>query len=502
MKWNNNQIALKLSSALGLALSLSWPAAGGSSNPPPTLKIEEQGISADLRARTSFAPVIKKVSPSIVNIYSTMTIRGGQTRNPVLEDPFLRRFFGEDGEDGGQRAPRARKAQSLGSGVVVSPNGYILTANHVVEGADKVKVSLGGGEGTEFDAKVIGTDPPTDIAVLRIEAKDLPAITITDSDKLEVGDTVLAVGNPFDVGRTVTMGIVSATSRGGFGINAYEDFIQTDAAINPGNSGGALIDAEGRLVGINTAILSGSGGFQGVGFAVPINLVRYVMDQITKEGKVSRGYLGVRLQQDLTPALGRKLNLPNLNGALVASVEPGSPAAKAGLKEGDFITELNDKKVADMRQLRLSVAQMAPGTKVNLKVLRDGKDRTMSIVLGKMPEDMFTRNERQPSREQGQGVDALDGVEVVDLDSRAKRQLGVPNNVQGALVSGVDPDSNAAEAGLHQGDVIVEIDRHPVPNAQQAVNLSDQSKGDEILLRVWTPRMGMRYVTVDNKKRK
>jgi len=429
-----------------------------------------------------------------------MTIRGSQSRNPILDDPFLRRFFGEDGEESPR--PRARKAQSLGSGVIVSPNGYVLTANHVVEGADKVKVSLGGGEGTEFDAKVIGTDPPTDIAVLRIEGKDLPAITITDSDKLEVGDTVLAVGNPFDVGRTVTMGIVSATSRGGFGINAYEDFIQTDAAINPGNSGGALVDAEGRLVGINTAILSGSGGFQGVGFAVPINLARYVMDQITREGKVSRGYLGVRLQQEVTPALARKFNLPNTSGAMIAYIEPGSPAAKAGLKEGDFITDLDNRKVTDMRQLRLMVARMAPGAKVNLKLLRDAKERTISLVLGKMPEDMFTRNERQPSREQGEGVDALDGVEVVDLDSRAKRQLDVPTNVQGALVSGVDPDSNAAEAGLRQGDVIVEIDRHPVPNAQQAVNLSDQSKGDEILLRVWSARMGMHYLTVDNRKKK
>jgi len=263
MKSKNIGIGAKLSFALGLALTLASPALAASNNPAPALKIEEQGISQDLRARTSFAPIIKKVSPSTVNIYSTMTIRGSQSRNPILDDPFLRRFFGEDGEESPR--PRARKAQSLGSGVIVSPNGYVLTANHVVEGADKVKVSLGGGEGTEFDAKVIGTDPPTDIAVLRIEGKDLPAITITDSDKLEVGDTVLAVGNPFDVGRTVTMGIVSATSRGGFGINAYEDFIQTDAAINPGNSGGALVDAEGRLVGINTASLAAAVVFRALG---------------------------------------------------------------------------------------------------------------------------------------------------------------------------------------------------------------------------------------------
>jgi len=235
---------------------------------------------------------------------------------------------------------------------------------------------------------------------------------------------------------------------------------------------------------------------------VPINLARYVMDQITREGKVSRGYLGVRLQQEVTPAPARKFNLPNTSGAMIAYIEPGSPAAKAGLKEGDFITDLDNRKVTDMRQLRLMVARMAPGAKVNLKLLRDAKERTISLVLGKMPEDMFTRNERQPSREQGEGVDALDGVEVVDLDSRAKRQLDVPTNVQGALVSGVDPDSNAAEAGLRQGDVIVEIDRHPVANAQQAVNLSDQSKGDEILLRVWSARMGMHYLTVDNRKKK
>jgi serine protease Do len=508
MKWNHKTRVAELTFGVAIALTVlaqAPPLAAASTNPLVMLKVDEQGISPDLRARTSFAPVIKKVSPSIVNIYSTMTIRGGgQMRNPFLEDPFLRRFFGGDDNDENPR-PRARKAQSLGSGVIVSANGYILTANHVVEGADKVKVSLGGGDGTEFDAKVIGTDPPTDVAVLKIEGKDLPAITITDSDKLEVGDTVLAVGNPFDVGRTVTMGIVSATSRGGFGINAYEDFIQTDAAINPGNSGGALVDAEGRLVGINTAILSGSGGFQGVGFAVPINLARYVTDQIIKEGKVSRGYLGVHLEPNLTPALAKKFNLPNVSGALVAEVEPSSPAAKAGFKEGDFVTEVNDKKVSDMRLFRLMVAQMAPGTKIDVKILRDGKERTLSVVLGKMPDDMFTRNQRQRQtpREGGEGVDALDGVEVVDLDSRTKRQLGIPANVQGALVSAVDPDSNAADAGLSQGDVIVEIDRRPVTSAQVAVDLSDKSKADQILLRVWTPRGGgMHYLTVDNRKRK
>ena len=493
----------RLAKGFGIAFLtvLTWPVFA-STNPPPIVKLEEEGISQDLRSHTSYAPIIKKVAPSVVNIYSTLTIRDRQSRNPFLEDPFFRRFFGEDNDREQSSRPRTHKAQSLGSGVIVSPNGYILTANHVVEGADKIKVSLGGG-GAEYDAKIIGTDPPTDVAVLRVEAKDLPAITITDSDKLEVGDTVLAVGNPFDVGRTVTMGIVSAVSRGGFGINAYEDFIQTDAAINPGNSGGALVDVEGRLVGINTAILSGSGGFQGVGFAVPVNLARYVMEQITKEGKVARGYLGVYLQPDMTPEVARKFDLPNTSGALVTEVEPGSPGARAGLKEGDFVIEVNGKKISDMRQLRLMVAQLAPGTKANIKLLRDGKERTLTAVVGKMPEEKFTPTGRSSPREQtSSGYDALDGVEVVDLNSQTRRQLGTPASLQGALISAVDPDSNAAEAGLKAGDVIVEIDRHPVANAQQAVELSDKSKGEQILLRVWTPRGGVRYVTVDNRKRK
>jgi serine protease Do len=452
-----------------------------------------------LRARTSLAPVIKNVSASVVNIYSTMTLRGRQANNELMDDP-LRRFFGEDSPS--EQAPRrSHKAQNLGSGVIVSPNGYILTANHVVEGADKVRVSLGAGE-AEYPARIIGSDPPTDIAVLKIDAEDLPAVTITDSTKLEVGDTVLAVGNPFDVGRTVTMGIVSAVSRGGFGINAYEDFIQTDAAINPGNSGGALVDVQGRLVGINTAIMSGSGGFQGVGFAVPINLARYVMDQITKEGKVSRGFLGVSLEQDLSTSLARKLGLPNTAGALVNDVEPNSPAAKAGIKSEDFVTELNGKKVTDMRQLRLAIAQLAPGTKATVKVLRDGKEKSITATLGTFPERLLTRSDRGQPKDQTTGIDALDGVEVVDLDARSRRQLRLPDDLGGALVSHVDPDSNAAEAGLATGDVIVQIDRKPVTSAEAAVKLSDKASGDQILLRVWSPRGGMHPLVVDNVKRK
>jgi S1-C subfamily serine protease len=261
-----------------------WMATKSGPNPPAKVTVQDTPLNRELRAPISFAPVARKVGPSVVNIYSTMIIK--ERPDPFSEDPFLRRFFG-DQFGGGQ--PRERKAQGLGSGVIVSPDGYILTANHVVEGASKIKISFSSGA-QEYDAKVIGTDPPTDIAVLKLDGKvNLPAITLADSDKLEVGDVVLAVGNPFGVGQTLTLGIISGLSRGGFGITGYEDFIQTDAAINPGNSGGALVDAEGRLVGINTAIFSRSGGFQGVGFAVPINMARYVMDRLIASGRVSRG---------------------------------------------------------------------------------------------------------------------------------------------------------------------------------------------------------------------
>jgi len=476
-------------------------------NPPARLKVDDTPLNREVKARTSFSPIIKKIGPSVVNIYSTMTVKQRSMRDLLGDDPSLRRFFGEDPSDQrqDQRKPRSFKAQSLGSGAIVSPDGYILTANHVVEGADRVKVALGSGE-REFEAKVIGTDSPTDIAVLKIDANDLPSIIIADSDKLEVGDTVLAVGNPFELGRTVTAGIVSATSRG-VGINAYEDFIQTDAAINMGNSGGPLVDAQGRLIGVNTMIFSRSGGFSGIGFAVPSNLARYVMDRLITEGKVTRGYLGVRLQPDVTPDLAKQFNLPDISGALVTTVEPGSPGAKAGLKEGDFVIEFNSKKVTDMRQLRLMVSETNPGSKANLKVIRDGKEKNLSATLGQMPDELLAdgTRPRQGNRNQNEN-DALDGVEVTDLDAQTRKQFNIPGSVHGVLVSSVDESSNSAEAGLHSGDVIVEINRQPVGNANEAITLSEKAKGDRILLRVWSPGQrgggGPHYLTVDNTKRK
>src|SRR4051812_11846852 len=386
MKKLLGSVARCLSIVLLAQSGLVW----AKTNAPPKVTVEDAPLSREVKARTSFAPVIKKVAPSVVNISSSMTIHERGNSNPLSEDPFFRRFFGEDSMD--QSQPRDRKAQSLGSGVIVSPDGYILTASHVVEGADKVKVSLASGE-KDFDAKVIGTDPPTDVAVLKIEAKnDLPVIPIGDSDKLEVGDAVLAIGNPFAVGQTVTMGIVSGVGRNGLGITGYENFIQTDAAINPGNSGGALVDAEGRLVGINTAILSRTGGNMGIGFSVPVNLARYVMDRLVTEGKVTRGYLGINIQP-LTRELAKLFHLPDeSSGVMVGGVSADSPAEKAGLKDGDVILDFNGKKVSEPSALQLLVSQTPPGTKVDLRILRtqeNGKsaEKSITVTLAELPKE-------------------------------------------------------------------------------------------------------------------
>ncbi len=476
-------------------------------NAPPKLTIENTPLKPEVKAATSYAPIIKKVAPSVVNISTTTTVKDRSYRRMFSEDPFFRRFFGEDAEGQNQGRSRNRREQSLGSGVIVSSDGYVLTASHVVEGADKVRVALATGE-REFDARVVGADSMTDIAVLKVDASNLPALTIADSDKLEVGDSVLAVGDPFGVGQTVTLGIVSAMERGGLGIARYENFIQTDAAINPGNSGGALTDIQGRLVGINTAIVSRSGGYQGVGFAVPINLARYVMEQVTTNGKVTRGFLGLELQPDLSLDIVKQMSLPDLNGALVTSVSPGTPAAKAGIKDGDFIVEFNGKKVMDHRQFRLMVSQTAPKTEVKIRLLREGKEKILTASLGELKERVASTDPRStpPARPHGEsGTDALDGVEVTDLDSTARRHADIPEDIKGALVTSVDPDSNAAEAGLRSGTVIMEINRQSVRGADDAVAMSEKAKGERILLRIWrgSGDEGLTsYLSVDNTKHK
>ena len=473
----------------------------------PNISVSTTPINRDAKLGTSYAPIVKKAAPSVVNIYSTRTVRVQPRRNPFRNNPMFRQFFGDQlPQDDPQ--PRERKEEGLGSGVIISPNGYILTANHVVDGADEIKVSIANDDKKEYTAKIIGTDPQTDVAVLKIDAKDLPAITLADSDQLEIGDVVLAIGNPFGVGQTVTMGIVSGLGRHGYGINGehgYENFIQTDAAINPGNSGGALVDAEGRLIGINTWIATSSGGSEGVGFAVPINMARRSMERLISGGKVTRGYLGIDLQ-DITPGLAQDFNLPTQNGALVGDIRPGTPAEKAGIKSGDVIIAFNGKDVSDSHELQLAVSQCDPGSSATVKLIRDGVQKNFTVTLGQLPGQPGDNSTVQDNSDADNSTtDGLDGVTVDNLDHDTRQELKIPDSVQGALVSDVDQDSNSAEAGVQKGDVIVEIDRHPVTDADSAIKLCKQAKGARILLKIWQHNGdmgGTRYLSVDNTKKK
>jgi serine protease Do len=460
------------------------------------LVVDSAPVQREGKAVMSFAPVVKRVAPSVVKVYTTTKIK--QQRMPMFDDPLFRRFFDPDGSGEDRRTLRNPKQLGLGSGVVVTKDGYILTNNHVVENADEIKVGLN--DGRDLPAKIVGTDSKSDVAVLKIEANDLAPLSLADSDKIEVGDLVLAVGNPFGIGQTVTMGIVSATGRATLGLD-YEDFIQTDAAINPGNSGGALVDADGRLIGINTAILSRSGGNQGIGFAIPSNLARSVMENLIKNGRVIRGYMGL-LPQDVTPDLAQQFNLPeNTGGALVAEVTSKSPAEKAGLKNGDIITEFNGKPVKDARHLRLQVAQVAPGTKVPVKVVRDGESKTLDVVLKEFPKDdaLARRGDQGGSDRESSSSDTLDGVTVAEIDAQARRQFNLPASLKGALVVQVDENSAAYDKGLREGDVILEINRKAVHSADEAVELSDKAKDKRVLLRVWSHGV-TRYLTVDESK--
>jgi serine protease Do len=432
---------------------------------------------------TTFAPIVEKVAPSVVTVFTTQTVSRGVTTFPFGDDT-LRQFFG------GQSPQRQGKQtlQGLGSGVIVSPDGYILTANHVVSGAEEIMVGLGI-DLRKYKAKKVGTDPGTDVALLKIEEKNLPAITFADSEKARAGDIVLAIGNPFGLRQTVTMGIISAVGRGGMGIVDYENFIQTDAAINMGNSGGALVDTEGRLLGINTAIFSRSGGNQGVGFAVPANLARDVMQNLREKGRVVRGYIGASVQT-LTPELAEAMKLKGQStGALVGEVTPQSPSEKAGLRTGDVITAVNGKKVSDARELRLMIGSMAPGTKVQVEVNREGQTKTFDVELAEMPAGVAEQGAEAAPEEAAQPEKAtvFGGVAVADITDDVRTALKLPKDVKGAVIAEIDSDSPAAKAGLREGDVIQEVNKQPVKNAKDLVAINKRLKPNEkILIRVYS----------------
>ena len=445
---------------------------------------------------TSFAPIVEKVAPSVVTVFTTQTVSRTQVPFPFSDDA-LRQLFG------GQLPQRQGKQtlQGLGSGVIVSPDGYILTANHVVSGAEEIMIGLGT-ELRKYKAKKIGTDPGTDVALLKIDEKNLPGITFADSDKARAGDIVLAVGNPFGLRQTVTMGIISAVGRGGVGIVDYENFIQTDAAINMGNSGGALVDIKGELLGINTAIFSRSGGNQGVGFAIPANLARDVMQSLREKGRVVRGYIGASVQT-LTPELAEAMKLKGQpTGALVGEVAPKTPSEKSGMKTGDVITAVNGKKISDARELRLLIGSMAPGSKAQIQVNREGQTKIFDVQLAEMPAGVTAEGGPEASPEesaQPEKTTVFGGVAVADITEDIRTALNLPKEVLGAVIAEVDADSPAGKAGLREGDVLQEVNKQPVKNAKDLVGVSKKLKPNEkILIRVYSQgRSG--YVALEPK---
>ncbi|MEY4199468.1 MAG: hypothetical protein RLZZ265_1208 [Verrucomicrobiota bacterium] len=461
--------------------SLSLPAASprDSRREPPkgrppevTLDTSDLGAGSDSAGRVrSYADVLEPAQRAVVSVYSTKIIK-----ERIAINPFFRQFFGNIPDQ-----ERESRQEGLGSGVIVTADGYILTNNHVVEGADELKVTLA--DDRDFMAKVVGTDPKTDVAVLKIDGEGLPTLPLADSDKLRVGDVVFAVGNPLGVGQTVTMGIISAKGRSKLGllenVSGYEDFIQTDAAINMGNSGGALVDARGRLIGINSAIITPSRGSVGIGFAIPVNLARFIMNSLVETGAVARGFIGVTGGDALTADLAEQLGLKrDARGMVVTEIEPGSPADEAGLRRSDVVVALNGQTVNSWEELRLLVAQTLPGSEAKLRIMRDGKSRDLKVTVGRVvenPDELFA------------------GVDVAPLSPDARRRLGLNDpRISGLVITRVAEDSPHRDR-LAKGQVILEVNRGPVPDLKSA---RERVRLGRNLVAVFDGR-GVRYVVVN-----
>ena len=408
-----------------------------------------------------FADVVAKDLPCVVSIYTTRVEKASSSPNGLSQAP------------GGRG--RKHKSAGEGSGVIVEAEGIILTNHHVIDKSTKITVHLA--DEREFEAKVVASDPRTDLAALKIEASGLPTIPFGDSSTVRVGDYALAVGNPFGIGQTVTLGIVSATGRGNLGIEDYEDFIQTDAAINPGNSGGALVNSQGQLIGINTAILSPEGASNGVGFAIPSNLARSIMKQLVETGRVTRGYLGVDMQM-LTPELAEALGVLHHSGALVADLTPESPAVRAGVQKGDVIVGINGKSITDLSQLKLFIGSIQPGTVLHLRVARGPEEMTLDVRLSERKEPASA--DRQADQEDS----LIDGAELSELTPAIRHELEVDESVQGIVVTSLDPSSDAAEAGLRPGDLIQNINRKAIADLPAFRDAMKSGSGKPFLVEV------------------
>lgn len=427
--------------------------------------------------RTSYAEVVNRVSPAVVTIRTESRARAPR-QFPFMDDPFFRRFFG----DPSSPAPE-RRVRGLGSGVIVTSDGYILTNHHVIDGAQQIEVELQGGR--TATAKLVGSDPPSDLAVLKIDQSGLSALALADSDKVQVGDIVLAIGNPLGIGQTVTMGIISAKSRRtGLSNGSFEDFLQTDAPINRGNSGGALVDGSGDLVGINSQILSPSGGSIGIGFAIPANMARNVLDQIIKQGKVTRGHLGI-VVQPVTEEIATSLRLNNANGVIVSQVQPGSAAERAGLRRGDVILALNGNLVSDPNSFRNEIAGTPPGRTVTLRIWREGSEQELRPTLGEFtPEERASRPSEESSPQPGGDDEARLGIGVQPLTPALAQQLGISADTQGLVVMEVDPSGPAADAGIQRGDVIEQVNQQPVRSVADLRSAVERAGQTPLLLLV------------------
>jgi Do/DeqQ family serine protease len=473
--------------AIALVAGLSaWPADGplpGAVAPSGTVFAAAPALTQSGPVPQSYADLVDRVSPAVVTVRATRTVQ--RTSMQGAPDLF-RRFFGEEFE--GPRVPR--REGGLGSGVVVTADGYILTNNHVVEGAERVSVDFT--DGRNLSAKVVGTDPPSDLALLKVEGTKLPTLPLADSDQARVGDVVLAIGNPLNLGQTVTMGIISAKGRATSG-DGFEDFIQTDAPINRGNSGGALVNLRGELIGINSQILSPSGFNIGIGFAIPSSMAHNVMTQLIETGKVRRGMLGVFVQ-GVDADLARSLGLSAVRGAIVSQVTPGGPAAKAGVQQGDVILSLNDRPVDSSNALKNAVARVAPGTAVRMKLLRNGKEQTLDVTLGEREVDRRTRADR--GEEGAEPAGGKYGIGVEPLTPELARRLGVKAE-RGVVVSEIDPTGPAAETPLQPGDVILQANRQPVADADDLRAALDATAPDRPALLLVSRRGDTVFMTIE-----
>ncbi|HNY64597.1 MAG TPA: Do family serine endopeptidase [Deltaproteobacteria bacterium] len=432
----------------------------------PAWQAPAQGPSTDLGS--SYVKIVDQVLPSVVNISSTrkVDIEG----SPMFSDPFFRDFFGNG-------VPRERVQQALGSGVIISPDGIIVTNNHVVGDADQVKVSLS--DGRTFTAKLIGQDPLSDIAVIRIDARGLPAIRIGDSSKLRTGMLVLAVGSSFGLEGTVTHGIVSSVGRTGLGITDYDNFIQTDAPINPGNSGGALVNMNGELIGISTAIATGGGGSVGVGFAIPVNQVMSIVRSIQKTGRVVRGWLGVTVEE-VTQEMLKELGMKTAQGALVVEAAPGSPAARAGIRQGDVITSVSGREVKDASALKMLISQVRPGTTVPVGIVREGKAMRVNVTVGDL-----SKAQADEDKQVVKDNPFLAGASVSPISAALRQKLEIPQEISGVVVTGVMSNSPAAKTGLRPGDVIMEINGAKISGLSDFQQVVREFKGRKISMSIY-----------------